>query len=509
MNISAIQAKNLADIETDLLAIGVFEGQKRLSPEVQKLDKSLMGYLKTMMADERFDGKFKETLMVQTGNAIKSKRVLLVGLGKAAELNSNTWREIAAVSLHRAKDVKAKKIALVLPDIITAHRAKLTLRQISQFLTEGFLLGNYHYATYHGEKTREETAKSAVDEVLLVDLGAKPLGEIKAGMISGQRESNAVILARDLVNPPSSDMTPQHLVDAAMDIKNKGKRLAIEVFDVEEMKKRGMGGILTVAKGSDEPPYFIHLSYRPARKPKRKIYLVGKGITFDSGGLSLKPSKYMESMKIDMAGAAAVLGVFSVISQLNLAVEVHGLIPTTENMPSGKAAKPGDIAKALNGKTIEILNTDAEGRVVLADALSFASQAKADVIVDLATLTGSCVEALGEEVAGLFCTQPRLSEGLKEAAKEAGENLWELPLVAEYKSQIKSKLADVKNTGGGHGAGVITAALFLKEFVDAPSWAHLDIAGPAWAERETYAHVPLGGTGFGVRTLIHWLQKIR
>jgi leucyl aminopeptidase len=396
-------------------------------------------------------------------------------------------------------------------------------------ITEGALLGSYHYTVYHGEETMAEHEKRRAEAITILAPDAASAKQIEAGIAEGRTSAGATIFARDLVNTPASDMTPKHLVEIAKDIAKKSKRISLEVFDAAEAKRRGMGAFLAVAKGSEEPSYFIHLSYKPphfanasqgkhtkikklqatSHKLKR-VFLVGKGITFDSGGLSLKTSKHMESMKTDMAGGAAVLAVFRELDALAPRAEVHGVVPVTENMPSGKATKPGDIARAMNGKTIEILNTDAEGRLILADALAFAVQQKADAVVDLATLTGSCIEALGQEVAGLFGNNRQLAKQLMTAAEAAGEYVWELPLVKEYQSLIKSKAADLKNiTGGGVGAGSITAALFLKEFVGTTPWAHLDIAGPAWAERETFASVPIGGTGFGVRTLIEFLEKQR
>jgi leucyl aminopeptidase len=494
-----------AKITSDLLILGVWSGQKKLAKTVAAIDKELGGIVANLIADHGFEGKFKETLLVQTHGAHLAKKILLIGLGKITELRSNTLREVAAVAAKKAGEVKAKKIVLSIHDEIPGNKLKTI--EVAKAMAEGLLLGTYKFNAYHGEKAKEEARKSAVEEVMIVDSKASEVRQLQVGLKVGERDAKAVIMARDLVNTPASDMTPQHLVDVAKDIQKKSKKISLEVFDAKEMAKRGMGGVLAIAKGSDEPPFFIHLSYKPVKNPKKKIFIVGKGITFDSGGLSLKPAKYMENMQMDMAGGADVLALFSIIEELGLKAEVHGVVPTTENMPSGKAVKIGDVARAMNGKTIEILNTDAEGRVILADGLSFATAAKADVVIDLATLTGSCVEALGEEVAGMFSPQPKLAAALKSAADEVGEYIWEMPLVKEYASQIKSKVADVKNNASGHGAGSITAALFLKEFVDVPAWAHLDIAGPAWAEKETFAHVPLGGTGFGVRTLVNWLQN--
>jgi leucyl aminopeptidase len=321
-------------------------------------------------------------------------------------------------------------------------------------------------------------------------------------LILAQQVIPGVFLARDLINEPASVSTPTYLADhAAKILRSDGIRG--EIWGPAKIKAAKMAGLLAVARGSIEEPRFIKLIYTPTGKPKKKIALVGKGITFDSGGLSLKPPKSMETMKHDMSGGAAVLGVMSVISHLKPQVHVTGYVPATENLPSGTAQKPGDIIRYKNGKTVEVLNTDAEGRLILADALIQAVNDIPDVIIDLATLTGACVVALGSQIAGLFSNSQELSETLIRCGKEAGEQLWPLPLVREYKDDIKSTVADIKNTGSGN-AGAIAAALFLQEFVGEVPWAHLDIAGPAFSEKDS-SYVPKGGTGFGVRTLARYL----
>ena len=490
---------------TDLLAVVIFEGEKKLRGLAAEIDKALGGIVTSLMKDEGFLGKDRETLLVQTHGRLPARRVLFVGLGKEKNFAIDTARQAAALAVKRSHEYAAKSVSFPVGKALRAPALRFNER--AKAISEGVLLGSYHYTVYHGEETQKEHEKRRVEEVVLLAPDAASAKQIEAGIAEGRLNAEAAIFARDLVNAPASDMTPQHLVDVAKNIASSSKRISLEVFDEKEARKRGMGAFLAVAKGSDIPPYFIHLVYHPKVKKSKKVFLVGKGITFDSGGLSLKPAKHMESMKTDMAGGAAVLAVFSKLDAVQPKVEVHGVIPCTENMPSGKATKPGDIARAMNGKTIEILNTDAEGRVALADALSFAVKEGANTIVDLATLTGSCIEALGEEVAGLFGNSRPLTKQLTTAAESAGEYVWEMPLVKEYQPLIKSKVADIKNIGGGHGAGSITAALFLKEFVGETPWAHLDIAGPAWAEKETFPSVPLGATGFGVRTLIEFLKK--
>jgi leucyl aminopeptidase len=286
----------------------------------------------------------------------------------------------------------------------------------------------------------------------------------------------------------------------------RGRGLSTEVWNSKKIEAMKLAGLLAVNRGSHEEPRFIKIRYQPARRPKKKIALIGKGITFDSGGLSLKPSKSMETMKLDMAGGAAVIGTMSCLPQLNLDIEVTGYVPTTDNLPGHNAQKPGDVIRYLNGKTIEVLNTDAEGRLILADALALAAEQKPDSMINLATLTGACVVALGPRVAGLFSNHQPLADALLRSAMDTGEKLWQLPLVKEYKDMIKSSVADIKNIGGAH-AGAITAALILQEFVGDVPWAHLDIAGPAFAESESSLG-PKGGTGFGVRTLVKFLTSL-
>jgi leucyl aminopeptidase len=314
-----------------------------------------------------------------------------------------------------------------------------------------------------------------------------------------------VSLARDLVNEPPSIATARYLGEQA-ERHCRGRGLSVEVWNKKKIAAMNLAGLLAVNRGSTEEPRIIVIRYRPATRAKKKIALIGKGITFDSGGLSLKPAKSMETMKLDMAGGAAIIGAMSRLPELRLPVEVTGYIPTTDNLPSGSAQKPGDIIRYLNGKTIEVLNTDAEGRLILADGLALAARAKPDYMINLATLTGACMVALGTEVAGVFSNHQPLADALIRSGRESGEKLWQLPLVKEYRDEIKSSVADMKNIGGSYG-GAITAALILQEFVDSVPWAHLDIAGPAFAEKEMLTS-PKGGTGFGVRTLLRFLATL-
>ncbi|MGH7960297.1 MAG: leucyl aminopeptidase, partial [Candidatus Binatia bacterium] len=366
---------------------------------------------------------------------------------------------------------------------------------------EGTSLSGYAFNKYKSDKTE----KPAIATLTLAGDGLQKTPALTKALDAAQKVIPGVLLVRDLVNEPASVSTPTYLAEQATRLSH-GNGLRTETWGLGKIKAAKMAGLLAVARGSGEEPRFIKLVYKPTGKPKKKVALVGKGLTFDSGGLSLKPAKSMETMKLDMSGGATVLGVMQAVAQLKPQVHVTGYVPSTENMPSGTAQKPGDIIRYSNGKTVEVLNTDAEGRLILADALIHAVQDKPDVIIDLATLTGACVVALGQQIAGLFSNDEELAEALLRCGKETGEPLWRLPLVREYKEDIKSTVADIKNTGSGN-AGAIAAALFLQEFVGDVPWAHLDIAGPAFAEKDG-PYIPKGGTGFGVRTLVRYLLSV-
>jgi leucyl aminopeptidase len=368
---------------------------------------------------------------------------------------------------------------------------------------EGAILGTYAFDRYKREK-----AEKTVDELRLVEPDARRAREAKDGMQRGESFALATSFARDLINAPANELHPTDLARAATEL-SKEARIEVKVFEKAECKKMGMGAFLGVAAGSEQPPKFIHVTYSPSGRPaagrkRKKIVLIGKGITFDSGGLDLKPPDGMLRMKYDMAGAAAVLGIMRALPALKPAAEVHGLIAATENMPSGSAIRPGDVLRAMNGTTIEIGNTDAEGRLTLADGLCYANTTiQADEIIDMATLTGACVIALGQLCSGLMANNQALANRLMKAAEVAGERLWQLPLIDEYRDNLKSEVADLNNVGP-RGGGAITAGLFLKEFAGKTPWAHLDIAGPAFTEKDLPL-APKGATGFAVRTILTYL----
>jgi leucyl aminopeptidase len=411
-------------------------------------------------------------------------------------------REAVAAAAGRAADSSAKEIAFALPP--APRSGDWPIADRSRAVAEGVLLGTYRMRKYlTGE---ERSAGAGLREARLI-VPRSEEAEARRGTRVGGALCAAANLARDLVNEPAIALTPVRMAEYAEALAARAG-LECRVYDEKGLDELGMGAFLGVARGSHQPPRFIHLTYRPEGAPVRKVALVGKGLTFDSGGLSLKSATGMETMKLDKAGAAAVLATMVGLKDLRPKVEVHGLMGMTENMPGGSAIKPGDILTTAGGKTVEVLNTDAEGRLVLADLLCFTRRLGVDETIDLATLTGACVVALGPLSTGVFGSDRALVDRLLAAAEKAGEKMWPLPLYSEYRDQLRSELADVKNTGDRYG-GAITAALFLREFVATGSaWAHLDIAGPAFIESRGHPYMRKGASGAGVRTLLTYLSSL-
>jgi leucyl aminopeptidase len=445
-----------------------------------------------------FKGKELETFLYRPTDAKPAERVLLIGLGKKSEFSSETLRRAASKVLRGAESLGLEKIALRAPQIARSPAAQI---QEMQALAEGLYMGAYRFDRH---KTAAPDAPKPVSEVTLWIEG---LSSAAAKALEKARlYSQATLLARDLINEPPSRMNPERLAEEASKISKAP--VSITIFEKKELEKMGMGAILGVGVGGLVPPRLVEMIYKPAKKAKKVVALIGKGITFDSGGLSLKPAASMETMKDDMSGAAAVIGVMSVVAELKPDVEVRGYLAIAENMPGGRAQKPGDVVKAFNGKTIEVLNTDAEGRLVLSDAISYACSKNPDVVIDIATLTGACVVALGHRVSAVMTNTPKLFNAIQAAGAMAGEKFWELPLEKEYAGDVKSKIADLQNIGKRRGeAGTIIGGLFLQEFVDERPWAHLDIAGPSWTDSDQ-PYCPTGGTGHPVRTLLHYIESL-
>jgi leucyl aminopeptidase len=487
-------AKPLAAADGDVLIVGRYAEEKRLPEPLRRLDRDVGGQMSEVFEAERFEGKPGQLTHFYTAGRLPAKRIMVVGLGPRPVLTAESVRRAAAAALRRARDLGARVVAIdVLGD-------RLPARQRAHAVVEGAVLGTYTFDRYKKEKTEK-----FVEELRIVEPDGARAAEVREGIRVGELFAQATWLARDLINAPANDVHPTYLADVAQDIARQAK-LKLRVYDRAECEQMGMGAFLGVAAGSQQPPRFIHLTYAPRERPQKRVAVIGKGITFDSGGLDLKPADGMLRMKNDMSGAAAVLGIMRVLPALRPPLEVHGLIAATENMPSGSATRPGDILRAMNGTTIEIGNTDAEGRLTLADALSYAVQRiKPDEMIDMATLTGACVIALGPLCSGLMTNDQRLADRLIAAAEVAGERMWQLPLIDEYKDGFKSEVADLNNVGP-RGGGAITAGLFIKEFAGDVPWAHVDIAGPAFTEKDLPL-APKGGTGVAVRTLLTYLTQ--
>ncbi len=475
-------------VAADLLAVPVFE-PRDLGPGTDLVDQALGGGLDAFMEEAGFEAKAGQTLAVPTGGALGAKAAVLVGLGKRDEQTLDDVRNAAAAIARRSS--KVRTVATTLLDAVP----ELDRTATAQAIAEGFALGSYQYLPY-----KSDGKPTKLKRVIVLGRGG---AKVEAGLTRGSTVSDAVMWARDLVNTPSGEKSPAAFARAAKTLLT-GKGVKVEVLDVAALKKAKLGGVLGVGQGSEQSPRMVKMTYSPAGA-KGKVALVGKGVVFDSGGLSLKTASGMETMKTDMSGAAAVIGAMSVLQDLGVKTKVVAFTPMVENMPSGTAIRPGDVLKIRNGKTVEVLNTDAEGRLILADGLSLAAEEKPDAIIDLATLTGACVVALGEKIAGLMATNDSWGEQVRKAADNAGESVWPLPLPKEYNKLIESEIADLKNIGTGGYGGALTAGLFLAAFVGEVPWVHLDIAGPARAAKDDGVMVR-GGTGFGVRTLAQLLS---
>jgi leucyl aminopeptidase len=491
------ESGTLSRVKSDVLVLGVFQGEA-VAKLIAKLDKvfpsDFLKEIDSAASAESFEGKFGQTLALPSYGRLKCRKLMLWGLGKSADFQPNFCRRTAANMARRASGGGAS--GTVCFHLRAAEDQALYL----QAAVEGWILGSYTFQKY--KSNGDHNGKRAkVKLVTFAGLSVSP-AELTQAVKFGSVIAESTNFARDLIAEPAGYMTPSRLAQEAKRVA-KENGLTCLVMDRAEMEKNGMGALLGVAQGANEPPKFIVLKY-VASKAKRTVALVGKGITFDSGGLSLKTAQGMEHMKYDMAGAAAVIATVSAIGRLKPRVNVLGLIAATENMPGGKALHPGDVLVAMNGKTIEVNNTDAEGRLVLADALNYAVKQGPDEIVDIATLTGGIVTALGRAAAGIMGNDQDLVGKLIDSAESAGERLWQMPLFDEYKDYLKSDIADLKNAGSRGEAASSAGGMFLKEFVDGTPWAHLDIAGPGWMDKEK-DETNKGGTAFGVRTLCRYI----
>ena len=465
MEIKVVQ--DVKTIDADILVVNMFEGDKTISELANKY----------AIEQDGFKGKFGETYLLPTYGQEVYRKVLVLGLGKKEDFTPNKMREAIYKAVKKCMQMEAKKIAFSLEGIEFDYSEQFTM---------GALIADYAFDKYKSEKKDNK-----IKEVYV---------QANEGVVrKAEKIASAMTFARNLANEPAQLATPTELANIACDF-----GLETKIYNREECEKMGMGAFLAVARGSAQEPKFIHMKYS-VDNPKKRIAIIGKGITFDSGGLDIKPASSMLTMKDDMSAAACVLGVMSIIREFNPQVEVHGIIAACENMPGSSAYKPGDILTAKNGKTIEVDNTDAEGRLTLADALCYACELGVDEVIDLATLTGACVVALGTNAAGIMGNDEALVKNLISTAEKSGEKYWELPLWDEYFDSLKSDIADMKNTGSRWG-GASTAGVFLQKFVKDVKWAHIDIAGVAYLEKPQQEFIK-GATGAGVRTLLNYILE--
>lgn len=472
--------------------IGLFEEDRLEEGTPPIIDAAVRRYLKNILLLGDFKGKKNQITIVYPQGSAPPARVLLVGLGPREAFTLDVARQASGVAVRSALGFGVTQVTstvhgIELPDFSPEGCAQAT--------TEGALLGAYRYDVYQ----TKPTPSPELDTFTLVCGQRARASAISAGMAIGRITAEAAIVARNLSNAPGNVLSPAELGTFAEKMAKKSQ-LKCKALTRSAIEKEGMGALLAVSQGSLAPPRFIIIEYGEAAETHDTLVFVGKGVTFDSGGISIKPAERMEEMKHDMSGAAAVIGAMQAIAELQLPIHVVGLIPATENLPSGSAMRPGDVIRALSGKTIEIVNTDAEGRLILADALGYACRYKPAAVIDLATLTGACVVALGSAASGMMGNNDALMAAVRTAGEASGERVWPLPLWEDYHDLIKSHIADVKNMGGRWG-GALTAGAFLEKFVDYP-WVHLDIAGTAWIDSET-PYCPKGATGFGARLLVH------
>lgn len=488
--------------KADMVVVNLFEGEKIPGGATGAADAAIGGAIRAAVRDGDFQGKWGETLLLRPGRGLASRRVLVLGLGRKEKFTPDLVRQSVLPVMRVAKKLKLKTVASV---IHGAGAGGLDPRTAARFAALGAALSGYEYDRYKSEKA------SRVERFQWVERNRAHAGQVKAGLDEGARLGEAINWGRDLVASPPGDLRPDGLARAAKAMPKglgsaAGRRIRVRVFGRKQIEGLRMGGILAVGKGSEVPPRLIVAEYRGARAGAPWTALVGKGVTFDTGGISLKKWEGMEKMKYDMAGGAGMLAAVRAAAALGIRKNIVAVVPAVENMPSGKAFRPGDVIRMMSGKTVEVLSTDAEGRLILADAIEYARKRyRPAAMIDAATLTGACVVALGSVSMGMMGNDEKLLARMKEAAASSGEKAWELPLHEEYFEQIKSDIGDLKNIGGAE-AGTITAGYFLKEFAGDTPWVHLDIAGVAWREKDRMGYAP-GPTGAPVRIVIQFLSK--
>ena len=503
---TTIKAEQLLTHKTECLILFCPEGKKP-SGKSAELDAKLKGIIGVSFKNKRFEGKLNQTLLLNVPKPMRTDCLLLVGVGKAEEMTAEKLRQAAGTAARYAEKSNLKAISFYIPADNSAKNIYDGIAKsgdsFAQTVVEGGLLSLYHFDDY--KKSEKEKPNRINQVILLIDVKSR-VSSIRFAVSRGRKLAEAVCASRDLISHPSNTATPSYLADKAREF-SKSSGMTCKVLTPRDMGRLEMGALLGVAKGSQEPPAFIILEHHGGAKNDPPVVIVGKGITFDTGGISLKPPAKMDEMKMDMSGGSVALGTLSAAAALKIPLNIVGLVPASENMPSGTAIKPGDILKSMSGKTIEVLNTDAEGRLVLADALTYAARYKPKAVIDLATLTGAVIVALGHQAAAVLGNNDELTAHLQQCGEVTGERLWPLPLWPEHEKAVKSDIADLKNIASpGVGAGTITGGAFLKAFIGEYPWCHLDIAGTSWSGEEK-PYTPKGASGFGVRLLIRFLEQ--
>ena len=486
---------DVTQVKVPALIVNLFEAVQQPGGATGDVDRALDGAISQLISEGEVKGKKGETTLIHTLGKIAPSRVLVAGLGKPESFSQETVRELMAGCCRYLRKLGIEQVATI------AHGsgvAGLDAKASGEAIAEGSILGLYRFNNY---LTKGEEATGELNELLILEREASKVSELEVGVQQGRLMADVAVLARDMVNEPANVLTPTRMAEIARQVAEE-EGLELKVLERQDMEDLNMGAFLGVARGSDQPPKLIVLKYSgDPDNPSNNLGLIGKGITFDTGGISLKPAGGMEDMKGDMAGGASVIGAMKAIGRLKPRINVTGMIAATENMPGGSAQRPGDVVRSMSGKTIEVINTDAEGRLVLADALYYARQMGLTRLVDIATLTGAMVVALGHACSGVMGNNRELIDQVIKAGQSTGERFWQLPMYDDYKELIKSNVADVKNTGG-RPAGSITAAQFLAEFTEDTPWAHLDIAGTYFSSEEK-GYLVKGGTGVPTRTLIN------
>jgi leucyl aminopeptidase len=489
--------------KTDILAVGLFSDVTKLDSVNAMLNNKLGGAIESLLKIGDFKAKERATAILYGNEKIGAKRIILIGLGEKKKATLDTLRKATSVVAKKAVEVKAKKLSLALHN---ALEERFDLSSVGQVYAEGTYYGSYRYDEFI---TESEDGRLNLLQVELIDSDSSKVKNLNKGLNAGTIIGRAQSYARTIANRPGNIIYPEKIAEEAKELARKSNNLTCTVLDEKQLIAKGMGGIMAVGSGSIHRPVFIILKSKTTAKKASSlptVAIVGKAITFDSGGISIKPSANMDEMKFDKSGGIAILATMKAVSELDLPVNVYGLIPSAENLPSGSSYRPGDIVTTFSGKTVEVQNTDAEGRMILCDALAYAAKQKCDIVIDIATLTGACMVALGKYMAGLMGNDDELIKQLQKASNESGEKVWPMPSGDEYAEEMKSKIADLKNIGSRWG-GACTAAAFLRQFIGQAKWAHLDMAGVDMVNSPV-DYAAEGSAGFGVRLLTTYLINL-